>query len=138
MKKLEKISAELLGQDIDTMKSILKANKIDGIPDELLQVFSKLKTQKEMTSLTKILAAPRKAVSILRMTKSMLILDVACFGLDIRMFNEMQNEADMIAKVNQLRAENKRDQAWTQLWIGAGSVVADIAIIVYAASAGSA
>jgi hypothetical protein len=135
IKKLEKISVDLVGQDVETMKSILKAKKIEGIPDELLTVFSKIKTPEELTSLTKVLSAPRKAVNVLRMTKSIMIMDVACFGLDIRMFSEIQNEAEMIAKVNQLRAENKRDQAWTQLRIGAGSVVADIAIIIWAASA---
>jgi hypothetical protein len=33
------------------------------------------------------------------------------------MFIEQRKEAELIAKVNQVRAANKNDQAWTQLTI---------------------
>jgi hypothetical protein len=33
------------------------------------------------------------------------------------MFIEQRREAELIAKVNKIRAENKNTQAWTQLWI---------------------
>lgn len=134
-KKLEKIAIDIVGKNAEEIKTILASRNIEGVSDELIEVFTKLKTTQEVKSLSKVLTAPEKAIGVLRMTKSILIMDVACFGLDIRMFNEMQNEAEMIAKVNQLRAENKRDQAWTQLRIGGGSIIADIGIIIWAASA---
>ena len=137
IKKLEQMSGEFIGvgKNVDEIKAFLKTKNIEGLPDDLLKVFSKLTSEKEFPSLMKVCSKPQKAIGALRMAKSILIMDVACLGMDIRMFNEMQNEAEVIAKINPLRAKNKRNQAWTQLRIGAGSVVADIGIILWAASA---
>jgi hypothetical protein len=70
------------------------------------------------------------------MFSSIFIIDIACLGLDIWMYTETMNEADVIAKVNTLRAENKRNQATTQLWIGAGSLIAEVAAMVAVWAAG--
>jgi hypothetical protein len=45
-------------------------------------------------------------------------LDIAFLGFDIWMFVETMDEAKLIAKVNEIRAQNKRDQAFTELTIG--------------------
>lgn len=54
------------------------------------------------------------------------------------MYLETQKEADLIAKVNEVRAKNKRNQASAQLWIGIGSVAVEAAIILIAMSTGTA
>lgn len=54
------------------------------------------------------------------------------------MYLETQKEADLIKKVNEVRAQNKKNQANTQLWIGIGSVAVEAAIIITAISGGTA
>jgi hypothetical protein len=69
------------------------------------------------------------------MFRACFLIDLACLGFDIWVWDEMENEADMIAKVNEIRAQNKSNQANTQLWIGISSVVVEVLsmIGVYAA-----
>ena len=44
-----------------------------------------------------------------------MMIDVAFLGLDVWTYLETMDEAELIAKVNQIRAENKKNQATFQL-----------------------
>jgi hypothetical protein len=44
-----------------------------------------------------------------------LLVDVACLGLDVWVYLETKKEADLIKKVNEVRANNKKNQAYMQL-----------------------
>jgi len=45
------------------------------------------------------------------------LIDVACLGFDIWSWDNIADEADMIAQVNTIRAQNKKNQANMQLYI---------------------
>jgi hypothetical protein len=59
-----------------------------------------------------------------------MLIDVACLWLDVWVYLETQKEAKLIEKVNELRANNKKNQANCQLWIGIWSVLVEWGIII--------
>lgn len=138
LSKIEKLAPELVGKSDEEIKALLKAKNIQNIPDELLETLKLAKNADEIKGMTKVLRHGTKANRILQTLAGAMVIDVACFGLDVWMYLETQKEADLIAKVNEVRAKNKRNQANTQLWIGAGSVIAEAVVIARAVSAGTA
>ena len=129
IKKLQKLSGELCGKPLDEMRAILEKNWINDIWDELLQTLWKASSPSEIKSMAKILRHGSKFNRFMQTLSWAMLIDVAFSWLDVRMFIEQRKEAELIAKVNEARASNKNDQAWTQLGIWVSSVVAEALII---------
>lgn len=137
-KKIMNIADQLVGKTADEMKVLLNSHKITGVSDDVIASLVKMwdKTD-DFLAMTKVLSAPAKAKNIFHLMKSAFIIDIACLGFDIWMFTETLNEADFIAKVNEIRAQNKKNQAWTQLAIGVASLAVELWILIVATSIGS-
>ncbi len=138
LSRLEDFAPHLIGKTPEEITFLLKQHNIPHISEEVIKSLSAAKNIDEFKGMTQVLKHGTKANRIFQTLAGAMVIDVACFGLDVWMYLETQKEADLIAKVNEIRAKNKRNQANTQLWIGAGSVVAEAAIIAWAVSAGTA
>ncbi|MDR2541607.1 MAG: hypothetical protein LBD11_07840 [Candidatus Peribacteria bacterium] len=126
-KKIAKIADQLVGKNIDEMKVVLNTHHITGVSDDALGALVKMGSNTDdFLAMTKVLSAPAKAKNVFHLVKSAFIIDIACLGFDIWVFTETLNEADLIAKVNELRAQNKKNQAWTQLAIGIASFAVEL------------
>ncbi|MDR2415268.1 MAG: hypothetical protein LBD75_01265 [Candidatus Peribacteria bacterium] len=126
-KKITSIADQLVGKNVDEMKAILHSHKITGVSDDAVEALVKMGNKTDdFLAMAKVLSAPAKAKNVFHLVKSAFIIDIACLGFDIRMFTETLNEADLIEKVNTLRAQNKRNQAWAQLAIGVASFALEL------------
>ena len=61
--------------------------------------------------------------------KGAMLFDMAFLGLDVYQYIEDNKEADLIAKVNELRADKKYIRANTQLTIAVTSVAVEALIV---------
>lgn len=123
-------------KDVTEMQSILKANKLVGLSDEVLGVLKASKDIESFKNITVVLAGSR---SLLQVSKAVFVagvFDLAFIGLDAYIWQETYKEADIIAKVNAARADAKRSQANTHLAIGivSGLASAGLAVAWLAAS----
>lgn len=101
-------------------------------------MLSKAGTEAEIATMTRILSHGSQINRFVQTFAGAMTLDVAFLGLDVWMYLETQKEAELIAKVNELRAQNKRSQAKTQLLLGVGSLAAEASIIIVAMWGGTA
>lgn len=138
LSKIEALGEEIIGKNTDEITTILKQHNITSLDKELIESLSKAKSPTELKGMTKVLRHGNKANRILQTLSGAMVIDVACLGLDIWVYLETQKEAELIAKVNETRAKNKKNQAYTQLTIGVASLVAEAAIIGYAVTMGTA
>lgn len=136
--KIDNLASQLVGKDSQAIKAVLDQNGLSKVSDDVISALSKASTEAELKSMTRILKHGTKINRFVQTFAGAMLIDVACFWFDVWMYLETQKEADLIAKVNEVRAQNKRNQANTQLWIGAGSVIAEAAIILTAMSTGTA
>ncbi|MDO4713551.1 MAG: hypothetical protein Q4B28_02655 [bacterium] len=136
--KIEKLAPEFFGKTSDEIATFLTSKGIAQLPDELLKSLMQAESVAELQGMTKVLRHGSKANRILQTLAGAMLIDVACLGLDVWMYLETKKEAALIAKVNEVRAKNKTNQAYTQLAIGLASVAVEAAIIAYAVSAGTA
>ena len=127
--KIEKLAWKLQGKSVEEIRTILKENWINDVWDELLQTLWKATSSSEIKSITKILRHWSKFNRFMQTLSWAMLIDVAFSWLDVRMFIEQKKEAELIAKVNQARAANKKNQAWTQLGIWVSSVAVEAIII---------
>jgi hypothetical protein len=128
MKQIAGFSGELVGKTAEEIEIILRQKGITTISEDALKgiskAFSGLRSVEEVSSMTHLLSQARNAKKIVNIARASLILDVAFLGFDIRLAVETLNEADLIAKVNKIRAQNKRNEAYAQLGIGVASFAA--------------
>ena len=127
--KIQDLSWELHGKSVEQMRTILKENWINDLWEELLQTLWKASSPSEIESMAKILRYGSKFNRFMQTLSWAMLIDVAFSWLDVRMFIEQRREAELIEKVNQVRAANKTDQAWTQLRIWISSVAIEALII---------
>ncbi|MDR0649910.1 MAG: hypothetical protein LBG59_00445 [Candidatus Peribacteria bacterium] len=126
-KKITKIADQLVGKNVDEMKVLLHSHHITGVSDDVVKELVKMGDNlDDFYAMAKVLSGPAKAKNIFHLVKSAFIIDIACLGFDIWMFTETLNEADLIAKVNEIRAKNKKNQARTQLAIGVASFALEL------------
>lgn len=127
--KLQDLAWELYGKSADEMRVILRNNWINDIWDELIQTLWRASNPSEIRSMAKILRHGSKFNRFMQTLSWAMLIDVAFSWLDVRMFLEQRREAELIEKVNKVRAENKYNQAARQLGIWVSSVVAEALII---------
>lgn len=134
IKALEWVVGDLKGMNtVDEIKNYLKEKNI--IPtadidkmDDFRRVLAECKEEKEIKSLLRIAWNAQEVKNIAKTVWSALMFDLAFLWIDVWVFMEMEKEADLIAKVNSIRAQNKYKQANTQLVIGVVSAVADVVL----------
>ena len=140
IKLLKKYSEELSQfDDIDDIKDFLKNTdelKWINIDEDFLKALVKAEGKEEVECMLKIAWNNRVLKNIAKTIWWALVLDVAFFWFDIWSFIETRKEAELIAKVNAIRADNKYKQANRQLAIWAASVLAEV--ILWCAMWGSA
>ena len=136
--KLEKISdkmsevinaanAEWLPEEeiVKRLENLLKENDVTWISDDVLRSLAKAKNATEIKKMTKILRYGSRINRFIQTLAGAMLIDVACLWLDVWVYLETQKEAELIAKVNEVRADNKRNQAAWQLGIWIWSVVVE-------------
>ena len=126
MLALEKIADKLVEcRDLDEMKTLLRNNNITWINDDVLLALKNAENVTELKKMTKILRYGSRVNRFIQTLAWAMLIDVACLWLDVWVYLETKKEAELIAKVNEVRAENKRNQADRQLWIWIWSVLVE-------------
>ena len=130
MLALEKIADKLVEcKDLDEMKTLLRNNNITWISDDVLLALKNAENATELKKMTKILRHGSRVNRFIQTLAWAMLIDVACLWLDVWVYLETKKEAELIAKVNEVRAENKRNQANWQFWIWIWSVLMEWGII---------
>jgi hypothetical protein len=114
---------------VKRLQNLLKEKDASWISDEVLKSLASAKDATEIKKMTKILRHGSRINRFIQTLAWAMLIDVACLWLDVWLYLETQKEADLIAKVNEVRANNKRNQAAWQLGIWIWSVVAEWWII---------
>lgn len=135
LETIENLAPQLVGKNVDEIQQILKSHHISGVSNEFAQALGRQAGPEEIKSMTTLLKNRPKLNRVLQTLSSMMVVDALFLGVDVFLFLENQKEAELIAKVNALRAENKMDQAYTQLGIGVASFALEALIVC--AGAGS-
>jgi hypothetical protein len=140
MEQIAKLLGEqaLVGKSVDQIEATLKTIVHNEDTAKALASVFVGKNQKQIVAMTETFSMARNAKKVFQVVKSSLILDVAFLGFDIWLWNETMNEADLIAKVNEIRAQNKRNQADFQLYVGMAIVAAPLVAMGVGAAIGSA
>ncbi len=129
LSKIEKHIPELSkAKNIDEAKRILRQKNITDINDDVLKALLNAGSEQEMKTMTRILKHGNKMNKFLQTLSWAMLIDVAFAGLDVWMYLETQKEADLIEKVNKVRAENKRNQATWQAVIAGSSFAAEVVL----------
>lgn len=134
--EIRKLSDQFVGKSPAEIKNILKSNKILNVSDELAESFSKAASKAELDSMCKLLSRGTKLTRAIKTFKGAMLLDVAFLWFDVYQYIQDNKEADLIAKVNKLRADNKYTRANTQLTIAISSIA--IEALLMCTSLGSA
>ena len=94
----------------------MKLKKVDmELSDDVLKLLASAKDAQEFQAMSNVLSKGKKLTQWAKSLKAAMMIDVACLGLDVWTYLETMDEAALIAKVNQIRAENKKNQATFQL-----------------------
>lgn len=94
----------------------MKLKKVDmELSDDVLKLLASAKDAQEFQAMSNVLSKGKKLTQWAKSLKAAMMIDVACLGLDVWTYLETMDEAELIAKVNQIRAENKKNQATFQL-----------------------
>lgn len=137
LSKIEKLIDKLEGKSIYDIKQILKNNNITNVSDELVESFSKAASKAELWWMFRLLKHGSKLNRAIQTLSGMMLVDVACLGLDVWMYIETNKEAELIKKVNEIRGKNKENQAAWQLGIWVASVALELLLVcTVAGSAG--
>ena len=107
---------ELIGKTPAEIREIMKLKKVDiELSDDVLKLLASAKDAQEFQAMSNVLSKGKKLTQWAKSLKAAMMIDVAFLGLDVWTYLETMDEAKLIAKVNQIRAENKKNQATFQL-----------------------
>ena len=130
--KIEGVSEEEI---VKRLNQLLKENNVTKISDEVIRSLAKAKDISEIKKMLKIIRHWSRLNKCIQTLKWALLVDVVCLWLDVWIYLESKKEAELINKVNEVRANNKKNQANMQLWIWIWSVLFEAWIIVYCVAA---
>ena len=122
LKQISLLSDQLIGKSPADIQTILKSNNILDVGDDLVESFSKAASKAELESMCTLLSRGTKLSRAIKTFKGAMLFDMACLWFDVFVYLEDNKEADLIAKVNEIRASNKYTRANVQLGIGVASV----------------
>ena len=122
LKQISLLSDQLVGKSPADIQTILKSNNILDVGDDLVESFSKAASKAELESMCTLLSRGTKLNRAIKTFKGAMLFDMACLWFDVYVYLEDNKEADLIAKVNEMRASNKYTRANVQLGIGVVSV----------------
>ena len=122
LKQISLLSDQLIGKSPADIQTILKSNNILDVGDDLVESFSKAASKAELESMCTLLSRGTKLNRAIKTFKGAMLFDMACLWFDVYVYLEDNKEADLIAKVNEIRASNKYTRANVQLGIGVVSV----------------
>lgn len=128
-KKISQLSDELVGKSSVEIKTILKSNQLLDVSDDVVGVLSKAGSKAELESMCVLFSRGTKLSRAIKTFKGAMLFDMAFLGLDVYQYIEDNKEADLIAKVNELRADKKYTRANTQLTIAVTSVAVEALIV---------
>lgn len=128
--KLVPYADELIGKTPAEIREIMKLKKVDmELSDDVLKLLASAKDAQEFQAMSNVLLKGKKLTQWAKSLKAAMMIDVACLGLDVWTYLETMDEAELIAKVNQTRAENKKNQANFQLAVWLSSFAIEAIII---------
>lgn len=104
-------------------------------PEELVNSLKKAENLSELQWMRRVFRFPSWLSRIAKWMAWMWVVDVLALWFDVWVYMEGMKEADMIAKVNKIRADTKRNQVTTHLVIWVASFVLEAGIIIWAATA---
>ena len=129
--------AILDAKSVSEAEALLKARKIEGITPEVLGLLRGSKDVESLANMSKVLANSRSLTQVARGLFAANVFDVACFGMDIYLYCETLNQADIIKKVNEKRGEIMHNQANAHLATATGVFMGSLALTAFAACASS-
>lgn len=124
------VDALYSAKDVTEMQSILKANKLWWLTDEVLSLLKSSKDIESFRNMTVVLAGSKNLLQVSKAVFVAGVFDLAFIGLDAYIWRETRKEADLIAKINAARADAKKSQANTHLVIGIASGLASAGLAI--------
>ncbi len=110
------------------IKEMFSAKGIN-IWDDVARMFRQLDNAGDMMALWKVLWHAKKMKWIVKGLKAIMVFDLAFLWFDVWMFTDGLNEADILAKANEIRAKNRKNKAYFELSMWVASIVLEIALI---------
>lgn len=104
--------------DIADIQKLLKSKWISWIWDETLKVLKSTTNLWEMKLMVNCLSRATTLRNVLRSVKSVALLDVIFLWVDVWMYLDTKEEAELLEKVNFLRADAMKNKAMVQFWLG--------------------
>lgn len=120
-------------KDTDELRKLLKDHGIEeAIPEDVLVLMKNAENATDLKWIIHIVSFPKyaKLLKVVKWFQAMSWLDVAFCWFDVFTYCESMKEADMIEKLNRVRAATKRSQARTQLILWFASVAAEFAVVM--------
>ncbi|MFZ2719046.1 MAG: hypothetical protein WAZ12_04610, partial [Candidatus Absconditicoccaceae bacterium] len=117
------------------IENILKAKGIKNISKEVINVLKSADDASELKSMVKVLTKSKGINGFLKGIKGIAFLDLLSTGFDVWVLCEGLDEAEAYRKLNEIRANTKREHQRVQF--GASVALTAIGIIATCAAAGS-
>jgi hypothetical protein len=97
----------------------------------MLKMLSKADNAIEVTGMMKLFSHTKmqRFLNVAKGMSTIGFLDLAFMGFDVFQLRESLNEADIVAKVNELRAHNKRHQARFHMGTAVSSFLIEAGIV---------
>ena len=133
LKKIDDLADEIVSakNDVEVGK-ILRWHWIDDVDESIIKCLSSADSADQVKAMTKVFRWPSKVKKIVDTLAWALWLDMAFAWFDVWMYFDENREADLIEKINEVRAANKRDQATSHLFWWLSSIAIEGAYIIAA------
>ena len=99
-------------EDITKIKTLLSKNKITSLSDETLQILQKTKTPEEISDVIKVLSKQKELTTLAKAAKSIPILDIVVYWLEVKNFWWQEKNARNISHFT----VNTIIYWWTAAW----------------------
>jgi len=104
-------------KDTDAIKTLLKSKWVtESIPTDLLKYLAKGENKTVVSMMLNVFGQSKWLNLVMKWFKMFWVIDLIFIGLSVKWMEDEKNEADIIAKTNKLRAENKYNLADFKMW----------------------
>ena len=122
---------QIIGKNSDEVKQFFKTSKWIDITDDLAKQLTKAQHVSDLRWMNSVFKHARPLTKVSKWIKWLWAIAVISFWVDVWVYFNDMDEANTVKKINEIRWEILKDKAHAQLWIGAASLVAEAAIIMW-------
>lgn len=112
-KKLLKTLSSI--KDEKQISDILQSKWLNKSSKDLIKIISKVDNVEDMGAVFRVASKVKTVSRIAKVLKTVPFIDAIGFGVDVMVYIDESNEADLIKKTNKLRWENKQSSAYLHL-----------------------